>query len=77
MYRELESWKKWLKKLEWNEIIWRIEKSEKIKWNRMVRIGGDKRGVKDVPYNSLIAMNRWTSNIDIISNYYFCDYFFL
>ena len=38
LYRDLESWKKWLKKVEWNEIVWRIEKSEKIEWNRMGRM---------------------------------------
>ena len=35
LYRDLESWKKWLKKLEWNGMVWRIEKSEKkgMEWN--------------------------------------------
>ena len=38
LYGDLESWKKWLKKVEWNGIVWRIEKSEKIEWNGMGRM---------------------------------------
>ena len=40
LYRDLESWKKWLKKVEWNGMVLRIEKSEKIKWNGMGRMAG-------------------------------------
>ena len=29
LYRDLESWKKWLKKMEWNRIVWRIFKKLK------------------------------------------------
>ena len=32
LYKDLENKKKWLKKVEWNGMIWRIEKSEKIEW---------------------------------------------
>ena len=38
LYGDLESWKKWLKKVKWNGMIWRIEKSEKIEWNGMGRM---------------------------------------
>ena len=30
--------KKWLKKVECNGMVWRIEKSEKIEWNEMSRM---------------------------------------
>ena len=30
--------KKWLKKVEWNGMVWKIEKSEKIEWNKMGRM---------------------------------------
>ena len=35
LYRNLKSWKKWLKK---NGMVWRIEKSEKIEWNGIGRM---------------------------------------
>ena len=36
--------KKWLKKLEWNGMVWRIEKSEKTEWNGMGRMVGANGG---------------------------------
>ena len=30
--------KKWLKKVEWNGMVWRIEKGEKMEWNGMRRM---------------------------------------
>ena len=42
LYRNLKSWKILLKKLEWNEIVWRIKKIEKnkkkIESNEIVRM---------------------------------------
>ena len=48
LYRDLESWKKWLKKMKWNGIVWRIwkvEKNEKWEWNGMGEMGFPNKGL--------------------------------
>ena len=74
LYKDLESWKKWLKKMKWNGIVWRIWKVEKngMEWNG--RNGWNKQGVTHSKYRLVLSLEK-RRKIREKSSFYFSFFF--